>query len=83
MLTIMLSARDSDAGALTAVTGSIEPGYAPQIGISSGVLSAGIETMSAMLEDGSVGQQEAPLLRPRRHRRAEAQVKREVSALAS
>jgi serine protease Do len=57
--TIMLSARDGDAGALAAVTGSIEPGHAPQIGISSGVLSAGIETMAALLDDGSVGEQEA------------------------
>lgn len=50
---ILLSAIDSDAGALAAVTGSIEPGYSPQIGISSGVLAAGIETMAAMLDEGS------------------------------
>lgn len=57
--TIMLSATDADAGALAAVTGSIEPGYAPQIGISSGVLAAGIETMATILDDGSTGQQES------------------------
>jgi S1-C subfamily serine protease len=49
--TIMLSAADRDAGLLAAVTGSIEPGYAPQIGISPGVLSQGIETLAAMAED--------------------------------
>lgn len=49
--TIMLSAADRDAGLLAAVTGSIEPGYAPQIGISPGVLSRGIETLAAMAED--------------------------------
>ncbi|MFN4192728.1 MAG: serine protease [Tabrizicola sp.] len=48
---IMLSANDGDAGLLAAVTGSIEPGYAPQIGISQGVLSRGIETLAAMAED--------------------------------
>ena len=56
--TIMLSARDVDAGALAAVSGSIEPGYAPQIGISSGVLASGIETMAAMLDEGSNAQGE-------------------------
>jgi serine protease Do len=50
--TIMLSARDSDGGALAAVTGSIEPGFAPQIGISPGVLSTGIETMAKLLDEG-------------------------------
>lgn len=49
--TIMLSAADRDAGLLAAVTGSIEPGYAPQIGISAGALSRGIETLAAMAED--------------------------------
>lgn len=53
--TIMLSARDADAGALAAVTGSIEPGYAPQIGISPGILSAGIETMARILDDAPGG----------------------------
>jgi len=56
--TIMLSARDVDAGALAAVSGSIEPGYAAQIGNSPGVLSAGIETMAAMLNNGSNAQGE-------------------------
>ncbi len=56
--TVMLSARDSDAGALAAVTGSIQPGYAPQIGISPGVLVTGIETMAGMLDDGSDGEGE-------------------------
>lgn len=50
---ILLSARDADAGALAAVTGSIEPGYAGQIGISPGVLATGIETMAAMLDGRS------------------------------
>ncbi len=48
--TVMVSAADRDAGALAAVTGSIAPGYAPRIGISSGVLSDGVETMAKMLE---------------------------------
>jgi S1-C subfamily serine protease len=56
--TVMLSARDSDAGAMAAVTGSIQPGYAAQIGISPGVLMSGIETMAAMLDDGSADQGE-------------------------
>jgi serine protease Do len=51
--TVMLSADDDDAGALAAVTGSIQPGYASQIGISPGLLTTGIETMEAMLDDGS------------------------------
>jgi S1-C subfamily serine protease len=49
----MLSARDSDAGAFAAVTGSIEPGYAPQLGISPGMLATGIKTMAAVLEDSA------------------------------
>lgn len=57
--TIMLSARDSDAGAFAAVTGSIQPGYAPAIGISPGVLARGIETMAAVLADQSAGQGDA------------------------
>lgn len=48
--TVLLSAGDQDAGILAAVTGSIALGYAPQIGISSGVLSDGVETMAKMLE---------------------------------
>ncbi|MFN3576818.1 MAG: serine protease, partial [Tabrizicola sp.] len=58
--TIMLSAADRDAGLLAAVTGSIEPGYAPQIGISPGLLSQGIETLVAMAEAGD----EAPAASP-------------------
>ncbi len=54
--TILLSARDDDAGALAAVTGSIQPGFAQQIGISPGVLVKGIKAMSAMLDDGASGQ---------------------------
>lgn len=50
--TIMLSGEDRDAGAFAAITGSIAPGYAPAIGISPGVLSDGIETLAALLEDG-------------------------------
>lgn len=43
--TIMVSARDADAGLLAAVTGSIKPGYAPAIGVSPGVLAEGVMTM--------------------------------------
>lgn len=58
--TIMLSGRDSDAGAFAAITGSIAPGYAPGIGISPGLLSQGIETLAAaMEEDEPAGQQAA------------------------
>lgn len=49
--TLMISAADSDAGAFAAITGSIAPGYAPAIGISPGRLSAGIATLSRILED--------------------------------
>lgn len=49
--TIMLSASDEDAGMLAAVSGSIQPGYAPSIGISPGVLSTGIETLAKIIED--------------------------------
>jgi S1-C subfamily serine protease len=48
--TIIVSARDADAGAFAAITGSIAPGYAPAIGISPGILSAGIETLAAILD---------------------------------
>lgn len=50
--TIMLSGEDRDAGAFAAITGSIAPGYAPAIGISPGVLSDGISTVSALMEEG-------------------------------
>ena len=50
--TIIVSARDSDAGAFAAITGSIAPGYAPAIGISPGMLESGINTIAAMLKDG-------------------------------
>jgi serine protease Do len=53
--TIMLSAADADAGALAAVSGSIAPGYAPQIGISPGALSNGITTLAALLEKEETG----------------------------
>jgi serine protease Do len=49
--TIMLSGNDRDAGAFAAITGSIAPGYAPAIGISPGVLSEGIATLAAVLEE--------------------------------
>lgn len=49
--TVMLSARDEDAGMLAAVSGSIQPGYAPSIGISPGVLSTGIETLAKIVEN--------------------------------
>jgi len=48
--TIIVSARDQDAGAYAAITGSIAPGYAPAIGISTGLLSAGIATLSEILD---------------------------------
>ncbi|MBL9046915.1 MAG: trypsin-like peptidase domain-containing protein [Tabrizicola sp.] len=51
--TIMLSANDVDAGFLAAVSGSIQPGYAPSIRLSPGVLSTGIETMAGILGVGS------------------------------
>lgn len=50
--TIMLSGQDRDAGALAAITGSIAPGYAPAIGISPGVLSAGIDTVAQLMTEG-------------------------------
>lgn len=50
--TIMLSGEDRDAGAFAAITGSIAPGYAPAIGISPGVLSQGIDTLAALMEEG-------------------------------
>lgn len=59
--TIMVSARDDDAGAFAAITGSIAPGHAPAIGISPGLLSAGIETLARVLADEEGN--EAPRLR--------------------
>jgi serine protease Do len=47
--TIMLSATDSDAGLLAAVTGSIQAGYAPQINLPPGLLSEGIKTVAMIL----------------------------------
>lgn len=49
--TIMLSGNDRDAGAFAAITGSIAPGYAPSIGISPGMLSDGIATLAAVLDE--------------------------------
>lgn len=49
--TIMLSGNDRDAGAFAAITGSIAPGYAPAIGISPGLLSDGIGTMAALMDE--------------------------------
>lgn len=49
--TIMLSGSDRDAGAFAAITGSIAPGYAPAIGISPGLLSDGVTTLTALLKD--------------------------------
>lgn len=51
--TIMLSARDSDAGLFAAVTGSIQPGYAPPISLPTGVLSEGIKTVAMILDEGA------------------------------
>lgn len=65
--TIMVSAIDADAGLLAAVTASIEPGYAPQIGISSGVLASGIETLAIILEtaeDKAAGSTPTPSATP-------------------
>lgn len=52
---IMVAAMDADAGLLAAVTASVEPGYARQIGISSGMLSTGIEAMAGILEGNAAG----------------------------
>lgn len=52
--TVMLSAVDSDAGILAAVTGSIAPGDAPLIGISPGVLSNGVKTMAKLLDNAPI-----------------------------
>lgn len=49
----MLSARDEDGGILAAVSGSIQPGNAPNIGISPGVLSEGIAAMADQGEESS------------------------------
>lgn len=49
--TIMLSGKDRDAGAFAAITGSIAPGYAPAIGISPGLLSEGIATIAALVNE--------------------------------
>ncbi len=53
--TLMISGRDRDAGALAAITGSIEPGYAPAIGISPGRLATGVEVLARI-----VAEEEAP-----------------------
>ncbi len=49
--TLMISGTDRDAGALAAITGSIEPGYAPAIGISPGKLASGVEVVARLLEE--------------------------------
>ncbi len=50
--TLMISGTDRDAGALAAITGSIEPGYAPAIGISPGRLTSGVEVLTGLLAEG-------------------------------
>ena len=47
--TLMISGADRDAGALAAITGSIEPGYAPAIGISPGRLATGVEVLARIV----------------------------------
>lgn len=49
--TVMLSARDSDAGLLAAVTGSVQAGYAPQISLPTGLLSEGIKKETLTLDE--------------------------------
>ena len=52
--TLMISGTDRDAGALAAITGSIQPGYAPAIGISPGRLATGVEVLARIVaEDGT------------------------------
>jgi S1-C subfamily serine protease len=54
--TIMVSASDTDAGALAAISGSIAPGYAPDVGISPGVLETGIGARAADPPEEQAGQ---------------------------
>ena len=54
--TIMLSAKEADAGVLAAVSGSIKTGYAPAIGISEGRLVEGVRTVSGLIADPEVGE---------------------------
>lgn len=49
--TILLGASEADAGMLAAVSGSIKPGWAPNIGITPGRLSAGVVTLAALMDD--------------------------------
>ena len=49
--TLMISGADRDAGALAAITGSIEPGYAPAIGISPGRLATGVEVLARIVAE--------------------------------
>ena len=49
--TLMIAGADSDAGAFAAITGSIAPGYAPAIGVSSGRLATGIETLARIMDE--------------------------------
>lgn len=49
--TLMISGTDHDAGALAAITGSIEPSYAPAIGISPGRLATGVEVLARLLSE--------------------------------
>ena len=49
--TLMIAGDDGDAGAFAAITGSIAPGYAPGIGISSGRLATGIETLARIMDE--------------------------------
>jgi len=49
--TLMIAGADSDSGAFAAITGSIAPGYAPAIGVSSGRLATGIETLARIMDE--------------------------------
>lgn len=58
--TLMISGTDRDAGALAAITGSIEPGYAPAIGISPGRLATGLEVLAQLLEEQEEDESDSP-----------------------
>ncbi len=58
--TLMISGADRDAGALAAITGSIEPGYAPAIGISPGRLATGVEVLARLLAEEEAPENSLP-----------------------
>ncbi len=58
--TIMLSALDSDAGLLAAVTSSIQPGYAAQISLPAGLIFDGIKTVATILDESAPRESNPP-----------------------